>query len=99
MLYGDVGLLRSSARGDAAVAGTQIGARVLGSGHGGRAERALQVGCRRVRVDLTRPADSLLPGQVPAHEAKCPAVGKRVMSAPVSATTLATIKAAIHTVD
>ncbi len=36
-------------------------------------------------VDLTRPADSLLPGQVPAQDAKCPAVGNRLKSAPVSA--------------
>src|SRR6266851_2310147 len=39
----------------------------------------------RVWADLTRPADSLLPGQVPAQDARCPAVGNRVMSAPVSA--------------
>ena len=39
----------------------------------------------RVWVDLTRPADSLLPGQVPAHDARWPALGNLVMSAPVSA--------------
>src|SRR5665647_3211480 len=39
----------------------------------------------RVWVDLTRPADSLAPGQVPAQEARWPGDAKRVMSAPVSA--------------
>jgi hypothetical protein len=39
----------------------------------------------RVLLDLTLPADSLLPGVVPAHDASCPAIGKRVISAPVSA--------------
>src|ERR1035437_2441653 len=39
----------------------------------------------RVRVDLTRPADSFDPGHTLAHEAKCPAVGNLLMSAPVSA--------------
>src|SRR5687768_11933466 len=38
-----------------------------------------------VCVDLTRPADSLAPGAVPAHDARWPAVGKTDMSAPVSA--------------
>ena len=37
-------------------------------------------------VDFTRPADSLLPGLVPAHDARWAAVGKMSMSAPVSAT-------------
>jgi len=39
-----------------------------------------------VRLDLTLPADSLLPGVVPAQDAKCSAEGNRLMSAPVSAT-------------
>lgn len=42
----------------------------------------------RVLVDLTRPADSWLPGAVPAHDARCAVVGKRVMSVPVSAMTM-----------
>src|SRR3981189_3195263 len=41
----------------------------------------------RVRRDLTLPADSLLPGVVPAHDARCCAVGNLGMSAPVSAPT------------
>ena len=43
-------------------------------------------------VDLTRPADSLLPGQVPAQEARWPAVGNRLMSAPVSATITSAVR-------
>ena len=39
-----------------------------------------------MRLDLTLPADSLLPGVVPAQDAKCSAEGNRLMSAPVSAT-------------
>ena len=39
----------------------------------------------RVLVDLIRPADWLEPGETPAQEARCPAVGNTLMSAPVSA--------------
>lgn len=39
----------------------------------------------RVVVDLTRPADSLEPGETPAQEDRCAAEGKTLMSAPVSA--------------
>src|SRR4051812_19447035 len=39
----------------------------------------------RVFVDLIRPADSLEPGETPAQEAKCPALGNTLMSPPVSA--------------
>ena len=39
----------------------------------------------RVRPERCLPADSLLPGHMPAHDARCPAVGKRDMSAPISA--------------
>ena len=39
----------------------------------------------RVLADLTRPADSLLPGETPAQDARCSAVGNTLMSAPVSA--------------
>jgi hypothetical protein len=39
----------------------------------------------RVFFDFTLPADSLDPGAVPAQEARCPAVGNTVVSAPVSA--------------
>ena len=35
-----------------------------------------------------RPADSLWPGQTPAQDARCAAVGNRDMSAPVSAMTI-----------
>src|SRR5687768_14907986 len=38
-----------------------------------------------VLLDFTRPADSLLPGAVPAQDDRWPAVGNTVMSAPVSA--------------
>lgn len=46
-------------------------------------------------VDLTRPADSWLPGQVPAQEAKWAAVGNTVMSAPVSATITSAVRTPI----
>src|SRR5664280_1176911 len=45
----------------------------------------------RVVVDLTRPADSLLPGHTPAQEARCFGLGNTVMSAPVSATTTSAV--------
>jgi len=48
-----------------------------------------------VRVDLIRPADSLLRGQVPAQDARCPAVGNRDMSAPVSATITSAVRGPI----
>src|SRR5664280_2310015 len=38
----------------------------------------------RVRPDLCLPADSLLPGHKPAHDARWAAVGKRDMSTPIS---------------
>src|SRR3954468_22418068 len=83
---GDERLLRSAAGGDAPGVGRPIGAAAAGGRECGDAEGAFEVGIAgRVLVDLIRPADSLLPGQVPAHDARCSAVGKRVMSAPVSA--------------
>ena len=39
----------------------------------------------RVFADLIRPADSSLPGETPAQDARCAAVGNTLMSAPVSA--------------
>ena len=39
----------------------------------------------RVLPDLRLPADWWLPGQRPAHEARCPAVGNTDMSVPISA--------------
>src|SRR6476659_45191 len=39
----------------------------------------------RVLVDFTLPADSFDPGQTPHHDARCCAVGKTLISAPVSA--------------
>ena len=53
----------------------------------------------RVWLDFTRPADSLLPGVVPAHEARCLAVGKRLMSTPVSATTTSAVLAPIPGIE
>src|SRR5436190_2002612 len=44
-----------------------------------------QTGPGRVVPGPVRLADLLLPGHIPAHEARCPAVGKTVMSAPISA--------------
>src|SRR3954471_14055476 len=39
---------------------------------------------RRVRPEWCLPADSLLPGHIPAQEARCPGVGKRLMPMPSS---------------
>src|ERR1700680_4793324 len=38
-----------------------------------------------VRPERRLPADSLLPGHTPAHEARCAAVGNADMSTPISA--------------
>lgn len=38
----------------------------------------------RVRPELRRPPEALLPVQIPAHDAKCAAVGNTPMSAPIS---------------
>lgn len=46
----------------------------------------------RVVLDFTLPADSLFPGVVPAQEARCLAVGNRLMSAPVSATITSAVR-------
>src|ERR1700739_3179311 len=47
MLDRDVGFLGSAARGDATVAGAEVGAWILGTCHGSGAERPLQVGVAR----------------------------------------------------
>ena len=96
----DVRLLRSAARSDAAVAGTVVGTRVPGAGHRRRPESALQIGFPgRVLADLTFPVDSLLPGVVPAQDARCLAVAKRVMSAPVSAMMTSAVKVLIPGIE
>jgi hypothetical protein len=38
------------------------------------------------------PADSLLPGHMPAHDANCRSLGNRVMSAPISAITTSAVR-------
>ena len=38
----------------------------------------------RVLPERCLPADSLLPGHNPAHDARCAAVGNRAMSTPIS---------------
>ena len=38
----------------------------------------------RVLPERCLPADSLLPGHRPAHDARCAAVGNRAMSTPIS---------------
>src|SRR4051794_18685405 len=83
---GDERLLRSASGGDPPVFGRQIGAAAAGGRECGDAEGAFEVGVGRPGLGGLDPAaDSLLPGQVPAHDARCSGVGKRVMSAPVSA--------------
>jgi hypothetical protein len=46
----------------------------------------------RVRPERRLPADSSLPGQSPAQDAKCPAVGNTDMSAPTSAITTSAVR-------
>ena len=93
---GDVGLLRSAAGGDASVAGAEVG--VAGSARRTSPRRRARLAGRGCRagcwLDFTRPADSLLPGLVPAQDARCSAVGNRVMSAPVSATITSAVSGA-----
>lgn len=54
--------------------------------------------CRRHRLPLVvrplvrLPALSLLPGQIPAHDAKCSAVGNGFMSMPISAITVSAVR-------
>ena len=76
-LDGDVGFMRATAGGDPAIFGGRGRCRGFWEhGHRRGAEGALEVGVARSgRLDLTLPADSLLPGVVPAHDARCCAVG------------------------
>ncbi len=46
----------------------------------------------RVRPEWCLPADSLLPGHIPAQDAKFPAVGNRVMFTPISAMIVCTVR-------
>ena len=48
----------------------------------------------RVRPERRLPPEALLPGQIPAHDARWPAVGKRVMSRPHSATSASAVRRA-----
>jgi hypothetical protein len=48
----------------------------------------------RVRPDCLRPADSRLPGQTPAQDARCLTVGKPVMSSPHSAISTCAVRTA-----
>jgi hypothetical protein len=42
----------------------------------------------RVRAGLGLPPEALLPGQIPAQDARCAGLGKTLMSAPISASRL-----------
>src|SRR4029450_11597265 len=55
--------------------------------HGGLPKHAGALGlpCPVVAVPLRLPADSLTPGANLAHQTRCPAVGNRAMSTPISA--------------
>ena len=48
----------------------------------------------RRRPERCLPADWSLPGQRPAQEARCPALGKTLMSVPISATIASAVRSA-----
>src|SRR6478609_4161638 len=82
----DFGAFVATPAGQPSISCRQI--RVFSAGGGGR---GLAEGPRshrsllRVRPEKCLPADSLLPGHMPAQDASCCGVGNRLMSAPVSA--------------
>lgn len=67
-----------------------------GTDHGGGAERALQVRVTRSGLGRLHPAGGLVAtGRCPCQDARCLADGKRVMSAPVSATMMSAVRVMI----
>src|SRR5829696_9053558 len=77
---------RASSFGDAVVALTQVGALVWLAAAAAVPSAPRSQGLpRRVRPVKCLPADSLLPGHMPAQDVRSAAVGNRDMSAPVSA--------------
>ena len=83
---GDDGAHGSAAGGDAFVFGGEVGVLRAGRRECGDAEDTFEVAVTRpVLLDLTRPADSLDPGDNPAQDARCPAEGNTLISPPVSA--------------
>src|SRR6185503_4716294 len=72
VLQCDEGPLAPAAGHQSSVPCGQVGVLATGGGDRGLPDECL-------------PADSLLPGHTPAHEARCPALGKRAMSLPISA--------------
>ena len=68
---------------EAAELGTDVGAGAP-RGPGALGEDLAELLVARVLPERCRPADSLLPGHKPAHDARCAAVGNRLMSTPIS---------------
>jgi hypothetical protein len=76
----------SAAGGDASVLGAEVGVALSGCRHGGGAKGSFEVAVPGSGgAVLRRPADSCCPGLTPVQEHRWAAVGKAVMSAPVSA--------------
>lgn len=81
---GTDGLFGSSPVAQALELGLQIAALLVAGGPGALHERGLQP--RRALAQPRLPALSSLRGHRPAHEIRCPAVGKRLISVPISET-------------
>jgi len=77
----------------AAVLSFEVAVLGAASGAGSLGQRATQpavaFGGGRAFSDAGR---LLIAGQIPAHDAKCPAVGKRLISVPISATTFSIVR-------
>jgi hypothetical protein len=83
---GDDGALLAAPEREVAVEGAVVAVRTPGGGPGDLDHGRPQPGVAMAgRARASCPADSLLPGQSRAQEARCLAVGKRLMSTPISA--------------
>ena len=84
------------ARLEALVLGGEVGVLAADRGQGGFFERDPESHLLplRVRPERRLPADWSLPGQRPAQDARCPAVGKTHMSVPISAIITSAVRVA-----
>lgn len=84
--------LRSTTCCEPVVLGAEVGSRPAG-GVCRVDERATQPGLPlRVRPEARLPADSWLPGHIPAHEARWRADGNRLISDPISASSVSAVR-------
>src|SRR5687768_10240715 len=78
--------LLADAAGQPPVLGRQVGVAAAGRGPGTLGQHLPQPALPLVgRPERRLPPVRLLPGQRPAHDARCPAVGNTAMSTPISA--------------